>query len=211
MKKAETAGWDLGALIAAGTVALAVFLGFVSLAVRLKDVQVTNAAQYGYDKDRQSVRRVQTDGVRGRILDRHGNPLADNRRAVQIVCCPEQFRRPRELDTIEAIEAVGARVAETIGRPFPLTRRAVSNHVHTVRAMDLPVWRDIGERELALFAVHAQEFPGFELEESSERVYPNGRLAAHLLGYVGRDRGEAEAGDEKFNFVTRELTGRAGL
>ena len=51
----------------------AVFVfGLAVLAVRLKEVQIEDAADYGYANVRQSVRRVQTDGDRGRIIDRNG-------------------------------------------------------------------------------------------------------------------------------------------
>ena len=65
----------------------AVFVfGLAVLAVRLKEVQIEDAADYGYANVRQSVRRVQTDGDRGRIIDRNGVVLADNRRSISIVC-----------------------------------------------------------------------------------------------------------------------------
>ena len=53
--------------------------GLVYLAVNLRAVQVTDAADYGYASDRQSVRRVQTAGLRGRILASGGAVLAGNR------------------------------------------------------------------------------------------------------------------------------------
>ena len=47
--------------------------GLLHLGVRLKEVQVDDSADYSYANARQSVRRVQTAGVRGRILDRKGS------------------------------------------------------------------------------------------------------------------------------------------
>ena len=185
--------------------------GLVQLGVRLKAVQVDGAADYSYASSRQSVRRVQVGGARGRILDRGGVVLADNRTALSIVCLPTFFQRRTWEGTVEEIVRGIDRVAAVVGRPSERTDRDIRRHVNQSLAMPLVVWRDIGERELEVFSEHQRDLPGFEVEETDERFYPNGPLAAHLLGYVGRDLGEVVAGDEKFNFVTAELRGRAGL
>ena len=64
------------ALIACGLVALIFVLGFTVLAVRLREEQVDNTAVRTFEMERQSKRRVQTAGIRGRILARHGEVLA---------------------------------------------------------------------------------------------------------------------------------------
>ena len=46
--------------------------------------------------------------------------------------------------------------------------------------------------------------------ETEERTYPQGRLAAHVIGFVGRRETES-AGGEKFNFRDKEMCGREGL
>ena len=190
----------------------ALFLaGLVQLAVRLKAVQVDGAADFNYASSRQSVRRIQVGGVRGRILDRKGEVLADNRTALSIVCLPAFFQRRTWEATVTEIMRGIEDVAVVIGRPSALTERDVRRHVSQSLAMPLVVWRDIDERELETFSERERDLAGFSVEEAEARTYPNGPLAAHLLGYVGRDRGEANAGDEKFNFVVAELRGRAGL
>lgn len=185
--------------------------GLVHLGVRLKEVQIDDSADYRYANVRQSVRRVQTAGVRGRILDRRGTVLAANRRSVSIVCQPTAFQSRTWEATAKAIEGAVAAVAAAIGRPSPLSPNAVRRHIRQSLAMPLVAWRDVDDRELAVFSEREVEFPGFAVEETVEREYPEGGLAAHVVGYVGRDRVEADAGDEKYNFVTTELRGRSGL
>lgn len=193
-------------------VAAAVFAaGLVHLAVNLRSVQISGAADYSYASARQSVRRVQTAGLRGRILDRNGAVLAGNRTSRSIVCMPSEFRARTWSGTTEAIGRGIDGVAKVIGRPSPLSPQSVSRHVKTSLAMPLTVWRDIDERELDLFCEHEWMLPGFKVVETAERFYPNGPLAAHVIGYVGRDRGSAVAGDERFVYFTPEMRGRAGL
>ena len=197
--------------IAPVALALLVLAGLLHLGVRLYDVQVRGAASYSYASTRQAVRRVQTAGARGRILDRRGAVLADNRPSLSVVCCPEDFQKRTWEATVDAICAAVSNASAVVGLPPALERKAVRRHVNQRLARPLVVWRDVGADAAARFAEHASELKGFELEETAERTYPQGALAAHLLGYVGRDRAEADAGDVQYSFASQELRGRAGL
>ena len=192
-------------------VAVTFVAGLVRLGMELKEIQIDDAAGYSYANIRQSVRRVQTAGLRGRILGRHGEVLAANRKSVSIVCQPSSFQKRTWEETAANIEAEVARIAAVIGKGSPLSPKAVRRHIRQSLAMPLVVWRDIGEGELAVFSEHEHEFPGFSVSESVEREYPMGQTASHVVGYVGRDRGESEAGDEKINFFATEMRGRSGL
>ena len=69
----RVAGWKL-------LVAMVFFLlGCLTLVWRLWNVQVVESGEYSGAQSAQSYRRVQTPGLRGRIYDRHGIVLADNR------------------------------------------------------------------------------------------------------------------------------------
>lgn len=191
---------------------MAVFaIGLIVLAVRLKEVQVDGAADYNYENARQSVRRVQTAGLRGRILDREGRVLAGNRRSTAIVCHAEHFQKRTWDATTEEIEKAIDRVGSEIGLTSTLTTKAIRRHVNQSLAMPLVVWKDVEEETLARFYERQHRLDGFSTVETEERTYPNGSLAAHVIGYVGRDFASSEAGDTKFNFSDRELRGRAGI
>ena len=197
---------------AACVIAAVVFAaGLARLGMGLRDLQVEDAADYGYANIRQSVRRVQTAGVRGRIVDRNGEVLADNRISTCIVCRPSAFQKRTWEDTAVSIETAAARLGREIGRPPQISPKSVRRHIRQTLAMPLAAWRDVDERELAVFSEHEADFPGFEVRETVEREYPAGSVAAHVVGYTGRDRGESESGDEKFNFFTPEMRGRSGL
>jgi len=207
MKRDESVVSDLSCWVVAAIFAV----GLLTLAAKLREVQVTDAADYNYANARQSIRRVQTAGRRGRMLDRNGVPLATNRRAVSVVCDVGAFQRRTWAETAQAIRAAVDRVSAAVGRTSPLTDAAIRRHINQSLAMPLVVWRDVDFPLLAKFSEREVEFPGFRCQEADERTYPNGRLAAHVLGYVGRDRGETDAGDEQFSFYYPELRGRAGL
>ena len=192
--------------------AMALFAaGLVTLAVHLKRVQIDGAADYTYEKARQSERRVQTAGARGRILDRRGRVLADNRRCMSIACNTALSRASSWEATSQAISSAVARVSAVVGAPSPVSMNAIRRHVRQSLAMPLVVWRDVTDAQLARFCEQVPLSEGFMALDTVERTYPHGSTAAHLIGYVGRDRSTDESGDRKFNFRDLELRGRSGL
>ena len=201
----------LASSLACALAATAFAVGLLHLGARLWEIQVHGAAGYGLASDRQSVRRVRTAGLRGRILDRGGRLLADNRVAVSIVCHPAWFQKRTWSATVAEIDRAIRVIAARIGRPSPLTEAAIRRHVNQSPSLPLFVWRDIDADALAVFSENQRAFSGFSVVETDERVYPFGPLAAHLLGYVGRDQTASNAGDEKFSYAMREMCGRAGL
>lgn len=186
-------------------------LGFIVLGVNLKEVQVDKTAGYHYENVRQSVRRVRTAAPRGCIYDRNGKLLAGNRKTVNIVLNTTEFQKRTWEQTQAAITEAIERVGGKIGKANPLSVRQIRRHINQRLAMPLTVWRDVSDEELAKFCEHEEEMPGFGTVETEERIYPNGSLAAHLIGYVGRAESEGEAGDVKFNFSDREMRGRSGV
>ena len=185
--------------------------GLLHLAVRLHEVQVETAADYNYASARQSIRRVRTGGPRGRIFDRRGTILADNRKSLSLVCQPAAFQqRTWEGTAARMREAIDA-VAATIGRTVSPTDAVIRRHVDRLLPLPFTVWRNLSVVELARFCEHGHEFPGFAVRDEDERIYPNGELAAHAIGWVGSTVAEAEPGDEKFYFISPELHGKSGI
>ena len=186
-------------------------VGLLRLGVKLYEFQVKDAADYRGAASRQSVRRVRVPGVRGAVLDRAGRTLAESRRSESLVCDLSRFQRRGGERTAAAVAAAIAEVGRAIGRDGGPTTNAIARHVRQMRSMPLVVWRDLDERELAVLAEREGEFPGFSVETDEVRAYPQGALAAQLVGYVGRDGGADGADGERFHFRLPELRGRAGV
>ena len=72
--------------------ALVFAAGIVFLAMALYRVQVVQFSAFSRDQTRQSVRRVQVPGPRGRIFDRNGVCLAENRASYCIAYYVEELR-----------------------------------------------------------------------------------------------------------------------
>ena len=80
--------------------------GFMLLGLRLHRVQSRQAHLYAGAQNRQSIRRVLLPAPRGRIFDRHGLCLADNRPNYCLAVYVEELRRRgRWQNTIDAVDA----------------------------------------------------------------------------------------------------------
>lgn len=185
--------------------------GLLFLATALHRVQVVESHLFSRDLTRQSVRRVQVPGARGRIFDRNGVCLADNRASYCIAYYVEELRkRGKWINTINAVDADIDRLSAVLGLPRTLSREAVSNHVLRSLPMPLLAWKDVGQETLARWAESKDPFPGVDVFVQPERSYPQGTLASHILGYVRRDRPKALPG-QRVHFYLPEMIGRAGI
>ena len=194
--------------------ALLFLLGFAELARALYRVQVMDVAAFKQDLSRQATRRMRKPGIRGRILDARGGVLAESRARRDIVCDLSALLKTGNIsNTVVAADRDIARLAGALGidRPAVLTPERILRHIHTASAVPLCVWRDLDESALARFAERAAQFPGFTVETHAERIYPRGTFAAHVVGYTGRDRNDADADDVRTLAYELEMKGRAGV
>ena len=194
--------WVLGAIFA---------LGFTVLAVKLEHVQIDDSSDAGARLAGQSVRRVRTAGPRGRILARDGRVLADSRTCVSIALDAAAFERRGWDETSSAVAAAIADAGRILALEPTLTTNAVAAHIRRRLSRPLVVWDDIDDAALARFAERSAELPGFMLLTRACRVYPQGALAAHLVGYVGSSGVEGPAEDGRFDYIEYEERGRGGV
>jgi penicillin-binding protein 2 len=191
-------------------IGLLMLAGFLALGFRLHRIQVRQSPVYAGEQRRQSIRRVLLPAPRGRIFDRNGVCLADNRPEYCIAVYLEELRRPGRWNrTIDAVDQEVDRMAAYLGVSRQITRDDIEQHVYKRLPLPLLAWQGIDERTLARFSENLAHTLGFDIYVQPNRVYPQGALAAHLLGYVGRDRPVMT--NEVFHYDIMGMRGRAGI
>lgn len=120
---------------------------------------------------------------RGQILDRAGRPLAQNAlvRRVQLTVPAAQHTTP------EAYTAWLQQEIEAMRADLPMLRmpdaETLQRHYESRRELPIPV-SDAITKELKL---DAQKYPHVVVRTEYVRHYPQGGMAAHLLGYISSD------------------------
>ena len=188
-------------------------LGTSVLATALYRVQVNDVAQFRESLENQATRRISIPGRRGRILDRNGRVLADSRPCHDIVCHLENFRRAGGWsNTVNAVDVELAHLSAVLRLPRTISIDRIARHLRESSALPLTVWRDIDDTALARFSERASDFPGFSDVLRAERIYPCGGIAAHVVGYTGRGRPDAQTGDTVVHYYEElEVKGRSGV
>lgn len=146
---------------------------------------------------------------RGQIVDRTGEPMAQNEVAYQVALQFEQFQDvDREYIVSWARERMG-RLAGLVKLPYEKTDEELYAHYKDRRWLPLYVSGQIREQEAK--SLEPRLGSGLVLYPVYRRIYPEDGLAAHILGYAG-SVGKLPTGPINFNEpIWEESEGRAGL
>jgi penicillin-binding protein 2 len=146
---------------------------------------------------------------RGQITDRNGQPLAQNRVSYNLA-----INFPTPLDwpdsKIIAFARQQAAIASSlINRDVRLSDATILNHYKNRGVLPLDIATDLLPRELT--AVQRNMPPNQILRQTYVRFYPNGPLAAHIIGYTGPEAPLSARPIENNDLIFPESEGREGI
>ncbi len=144
---------------------------FVLLFVRLVYLMVWQADHYAEQATKLHERERSIKAARGRILDRNGEVLADNKTVCTISVIHNQIEDPEE-------------VVSMLTRELSLPEETVRKRVEKYSAMERiksNVDKEVGDR------IREYDLPGVKVDEDYKRFYPYGELASKVLGFTGGD------------------------
>jgi penicillin-binding protein 2 len=156
---------------------LAIVIAFAILLGRFSWLQVVQSSYYHTLAEQNRISMVPVVPNRGLILDRNGTVLAANYSAYTLEVTPSRVQNmERAVDELSTIIDVTPRDRRRFKRLQEESKNFES----------LPIRTRLTEEEVARFAVNRFRFPGFEIKARPFRSYPQGELASHAIGYIGR-------------------------
>lgn len=153
---------------------------FGVLFFRLWLLQVIDGEKYLAEAKNNRTRSFRTSAPRGEILDRSGKVLVANRTSLALQV------NPRKLPTdLRERRAELAKLASLTHSTLPRVRKTMHEELKLAPAAPVTLRRDVGHDLVYYLQENQARFPGVEVERVFVRDYPDGTLAAHILGTVG--------------------------
>ncbi len=215
-----------------------VLVGFGALLTRLHDFQIKRREEFLQLVPGDRRVTIREPGVRGEITDRNGITLAKNVRDYEVTFnlqeIYEAYRRQHtdtpklerivkeggmerarsERDIVGIVNETVIPRLQDLGLARNYSAGALRAHYMTHMGLVPFSYRtDLTYEEFAKFAEHNLELPGVYLSIHSQRQYPYGALASHVLGYLKQwDKGDIpEGANRKFDHYVGEAKGITGI
>jgi penicillin-binding protein 2 len=242
------------------TLAGVVLCGMVILLAGLWWVQLISSRHFQEKLETQSIRTVRIPAVRGKIMDREGRTLAENRPSYNVNLYVEELSKnfqasysnrvsmvkktlaglreekqkqlgrkltPAEAKPYALTEAIRSALqrrcryeicsgivsdlSSRLAEPITLDEKLFQDKYDKARALPIPVAANLTPSQLARFEEQSGSIPGLDLEVQSMRCYPNGPVAAHLLGYLVRNNESSDEEIADYNYRLIDFVGRVGI
>jgi cell division protein FtsI (penicillin-binding protein 3) len=191
------------------TLFVAAFVAFwmLGISARLVYLQVSRHEKMVARAHQQQQDAIEISPVRGAVLDREQRELARTIDTTSVFIAPDEFAKDKkdtEAQIMGAIECSAVNLASLL----ELDAKAVFNQVNEARTSGrrfLWIARRITPDKAQL--LEAMNLAGVHTRKEPKRFYPNGSLAANVLGFVGLD-GKGLAGIEQV--YNEKITGEPG-
>jgi penicillin-binding protein 2 len=185
-----------------GVIGIIVAALFSALFARLWFLQLGTSESFAAETRANRIRTITEPAVRGRIIDRNGAVLVENKlvNSVQIkrgITDPER-------------KAMVPRLAMVLG----LSEDYINSRIDSVRYspyQPVPISDEVSLETIVYLKERPELFPKVDSVRRSIRVYPNGPIAPHLLGYVGAINAHEQKLHKADGYGPEEVIGKDGV
>jgi penicillin-binding protein 2 len=173
---------------------------------RLWYLQVLTGDHYRAEANNNRVREVTVQAPRGKIVDRNGRVLVDNRIAYAVTLSPDKAP-----DTPRAKAKLYRRLSAVLGMKRKEIDSEVAEQFKQVPFSPAIVKSDVQPEQFAYLLENQDRFPGVDVEQVALRKYPAGPIGAHLFGTVGEVNGD-QLKEKRYRGVKQgDRVGQSGI
>ncbi|MCK5832838.1 penicillin-binding protein 2 [bacterium] len=171
------------------------------ITVALFNLQVIKGEYYYRLSEQNRIRIVPKRAARGKILDRNGKILVDNRPTYTISVLPFEFvSNPEVMSRLEKLLDISS---ESIIKK--IDKGGISLYA------PIPIKRKVNFADVSKLQEHLLDYPGVIYEVEPQRVYPWHSHAAHVLGYIGEISAPELRKLYKDNYKAGDFLGKLGI
>jgi penicillin-binding protein 2 len=188
-RRANTVFWIISALI------------FLALSFYWK-VQIVDHKKFSGLAEANRIRQRALAAPRGLILDRTGKILADNGASFKV-----SFIR----ENVKDMEGTLIKVGRLLDLDVETLRRRIEQYKDLQPFEPIVIEDGLNSRDVAPIESRRLEFPELVVDAEPRRVYPNGTLAAHVLGYLQERTPEEIRAEPDRAARAGEMVGKTGV
>jgi penicillin-binding protein 2 len=195
-----------------GLIGLMVGCLFAAMFVRLWYLQVLDSSRLAAAATANQVRQVTVQAPRGTILDRSGNVIVDNQTVVAVTVARSVV--PNAACGTKAVPTRHPAVIDRLAKALGVTAASILQTLSDCRYSPyepVPIATDVDISKVVYIREHQDQFPGVAVQELSQRDYPQGNAASHLLGYVGAISPQQLTKLKGSGYQQGDLVGQAGV
>ena len=181
----------------ASILAGAIIFAFAVIVVRLFWLQIVDAKKYKSLANREQMKQYEIPAQRGQIYAMNGDKLTKlvmNETVYTLFVDPQEYKKDKKTEIISALkEIAGGNLVSNFEQLFEKDNR----------------YQVLGRKLSRLQAekIKEKKFAGIGFTPETQRVYPEGDLAAQVLGFVNSEGGNYGV-ESAFN---AQLTGKSGM
>lgn len=170
---------------------------------RLAYLQIIEGTRNRQLAENNRIRLIPKQPVRGNIFDRKGRVLASSRLSYAVYVWPIALKQTQWPSTLK-------RLSKILNIPEQEMQKRIEKAGYTSPEL-LRIARDISPAQYTALAEFSNDLDGVEVDTEAVRNYPNGDLAAHILGYTGELNDEELTRRKAQNYRVGDIAGQMGV
>ncbi|HCL39928.1 MAG TPA: penicillin-binding protein 2, partial [Pseudomonas sp.] len=174
-----------------------------ALVARMYYLQVTQYEHHSTLSENNRVHVQPIPPTRGRIYDRNGVVLAENRPSYSLTITRDRVEDlPATFELLRSLLALNDEDLAQAERRLSQARRPFES---------VPVMFELTQEQIARIAINQFRLPGVEVQASFVRYYPYADHFAHALGYVGRINEQELKSIDPVAYAGTHYIGKTGI
>ncbi|MEO1006062.1 MAG: penicillin-binding protein 2, partial [Cyanobacteria bacterium J06638_38] len=149
------------------------------------------------------IRIVPKPPVRGNVFDRHGRLLASNRQSYSAYLWPKSQKEVNWQKNRNMIAKILEITPESLQKKV---EEAGYNYPSLI-----PIARNLTPEQITALEEYQAQLEGIEIDIGKVRYYPQGQLAAHILGYTGELNPQELAHKKNQGYRLGDVMGKMGI
>ena len=170
---------------------------------RLAYLQIIQGERNRQLAENNRIRLIPKPPVRGNIFDRKGKILASSRLSHSVFLWPIALKPNEWPQTLK-------RLSELLNIPQEEIQKRVEREGFNSPSL-IRIARGISPAQITALAEYSNQLEGVEVDIEAVRNYPNGDLAAHVLGYTGEMNDEEFAQRKAEGYRLGDIIGQMGV